>query len=133
MVDSLRGTDLRTHRKTIRAQRATTWRHAVTSPLAPCAWPRPPAALISNLSLRIAVAAGQSLSHGRILEAPWPAARQASLPFTNSRSSLRLLSTESVMPSNHLILCRPLLLPPSIFPSSRVFSSESAFHYQWPK
>ena len=60
-------------------------------------------------------------------------ARQASLSITNSRSSLKLMSIESVMPSNHLILCRPLLLPPSIFPSIRVFSNESVLHIRWPE
>ena len=64
---------------------------------------------------------------------PWTAARQASLSITNSRSLLKLIFIESVMPSNHLILCRPLLLPPSIFPSVRVFSKESARHIRWPK
>ena len=64
---------------------------------------------------------------------PWNAARQASLSITNSRSLLRLMSIESVMPSNHLILCRPLLLLPSIFPSIRVFSNESVLHIRWPK
>ena len=59
--------------------------------------------------------------------------RQASLSVTNSRSLLKLKSVGSVMPSNHLILCRPLLLPPSIFPSIRVFSSESVLHIRWPK
>ena len=64
---------------------------------------------------------------------PWTAARQASLSITNSQSLLRLTSIESVMPSNHLILCRPLLLLPSIFPSLRVFSNESALHISGPK
>ena len=64
---------------------------------------------------------------------PWTAARQASLSITNSRSSLKLRSIESVMPSSHLILCRPLLLPPSIPPSIRVFSNESTLHMRWPK
>ena len=64
---------------------------------------------------------------------PWTVARQASLFITNSQGLPKLLSTESVMPSNHLILCRPLLLLPSIFPSIRVFSSESALHMRWPK
>ena len=63
---------------------------------------------------------------------PWTAAHQASLSITNSRSSLKLMSIESVMPSNHLILCHPLLLP-SIFPSIRVFSDESPLHIRWPK
>ena len=64
---------------------------------------------------------------------PWTAARQASLSITNSRSSLKLTSIESVMPSSHLILCRPLLLLPPIPPSIRVFSSESTLHMRWPK
>ena len=64
---------------------------------------------------------------------PRTTARQASLSITNSWSLLKLMSIESVMPSNHLILCRPLLLPPSIFPSIRVFSNESALHIRWPK
>ena len=67
----------------------------------------------------------QSLSHVQLFATPWTAACQASLSITNSQSLLKLMSIESVMPSNHLILCRPLLFPPSIFPSIRVFSSES--------
>ena len=64
---------------------------------------------------------------------PWTAAHQASLFNTNSQSLLKLMSVESVMPSNHLILCHPLLLPPSIFPSIRVFSNELVLHIRWPK
>ena len=64
---------------------------------------------------------------------PWTAAHQASLSITNSQSLLKLMSIESVMPSNHLILCHPLLLPPSVFPSIRVFSDESALRIRWPK
>ena len=64
---------------------------------------------------------------------PWTAALQASLSITNSQGLLKIMSIKSVMPSNHLILCRPLLLPPSIFPSTRVFSNESALHIRWPK
>ena len=64
---------------------------------------------------------------------PWTAARQASLCITSSRSSLKLMSVESVMPSSHLILCHPLLLPPSVFPSIKVFSNESALRIRWPK
>ena len=64
---------------------------------------------------------------------PWTAARHASLSITNSRSLIKLMSIEPVMPSNHLILCCSLLLPPSIFPSIRVFSSESVLHIRWPK
>ena len=63
----------------------------------------------------------------------WTAARQASLSITNSQSLLKLMSIELVMPSNHLILCCPLLLPPSIFPSIKVFSDESVLHIRWPK
>ena len=66
------------------------------------------------------------------LRLPWTAARQASLSITNSRSLLKLMSIESVMPSNHLILCRPLLLPPSIFRSIRVFTNESVLPIGWP-
>ena len=75
----------------------------------------------------------QSLSHVRLFVTPWTAARQASLSITNSRSLLRFMPIESVMPSSHLILCRPLLLLPSIFPSIRVFSCESAHHIRWPE
>ena len=64
---------------------------------------------------------------------PWTAAHQASLSFTNSRSLLKLMSIESTMPSNHLTLCRPLLLQPSVFPSIRVFSNESVLCIRWPK
>ena len=74
----------------------------------------------------------ESLSHVQLFETPWTAARQASPSFTTSLSLLRLMSIESVMPSNHLILCCSLLLP-SIFPSIRVFSSESVLHIRWPK
>ena len=64
---------------------------------------------------------------------PWTAACQASLSITSSQSLLKLISIESVMPSNHLVLCRPLLLLPSNFPSIRVFSNESVLHIRWPK
>ena len=64
---------------------------------------------------------------------PWTAAHHVSLSITNSQSLLKLMSTESVMPSNHLIFCYPLFLPPSIFPSIRVFSSESTLCIRWPK
>ena len=74
----------------------------------------------------------QLLSRTQRFATPWTAARQASLSITNSWSLLRLMSIESVMPSNHLILCRPLLLLPSIFPNIRVFSNESVFHIRWP-
>ena len=75
----------------------------------------------------------QSLSRVWLFATPWTAARQASLSFTIFWSLFKLMCIESVMPSNHLILCHPLLLPPSIFPSIRVFSNESVFHIRWPK
>ena len=75
----------------------------------------------------------QSLSHVRLFATPWIAARQASLIITNSPSSLRFTSIESVMPSSHLILCRPLLLLPTIPPSIKVFSNESTLCVRWPK
>ena len=75
----------------------------------------------------------QTLICVRLFATPWTTARQASLSITNSRSPPKLMSIELVMLSNHLILCRPLLLLPSIFPSVRVFSNESALHIRWPK
>ena len=75
----------------------------------------------------------QSLSRVQLFATPWIAAHQASLSITNSWSSLKLMSIESVMPSNHLILCRPLLLLPPIPPRIRVFSNESILHIRWPK
>ena len=75
----------------------------------------------------------QLLSHVQVFAAPWPVAFQAPLSSTSSQSLLKFMSIELVMPSNHLILCHPLLLLPSIFPSIRVFSSESALCIRWPK
>ena len=75
----------------------------------------------------------QSLSRVKLFATSWTAARQASLPITNSQSLLELMSIESVMPSNLLILCCPPLLLPSIFPSFRVFSNESVLHIRWPR
>ena len=75
----------------------------------------------------------QSLSHVWLFTTPWTAAHQASLSIINSWSLHKLMSIESVMPSNHLILCHPLYLPPSIFPSIRVFSNESVLRIRWPK
>ena len=74
----------------------------------------------------------QSLSCVRLFVTPWTAACQASLSIPNCQSLLKLMFIESVMPSNHLILCRPLLLLPSIFPSIKVFSNESVLHIRWP-
>ena len=88
---------------------------------------------VLNLSLKVQFSSVQSLSHDWLFATPWIAARQAPLRITNSRSSLKLMSIETVMPSSHLILCRPLLLSPSIFPSIRVFSNESALCIRWPK
>ena len=82
--------------------------------------------------LRIAVSSVQSLSHVQPFVTPWTAACQASLSIINSWSLLKLMSIELVMPSNHLILCHPLLLLPSIFPNIKVFSSASALPIRWP-
>ena len=75
----------------------------------------------------------QSLSRVLLYATPWTAASQASMSITNNRSLFKLMTIESVMPPNHFILCRPLLLPHSIFPSIRVFSMESVLHLRWPK
>ena len=75
----------------------------------------------------------QSLSHVQLFASPWTAAHKAFLSLTNSQSLLKLMSIESVMPSNHLILCHPLLLPPSIFSSIRIFYNESVLRIRWPK
>ena len=83
--------------------------------------------------VRTKISSVQSLSCVRLFATPWTAARQASLSIANSQSLLKLMSVELVMPSNNLILCCPLLLPPSIFPSIRVFSKESVLHIRWPK
>ena len=83
--------------------------------------------------MALIVTSVQLLSHVRLFATPWPVAHQASLSITNSQSLLKLMSIKSVMPSNHLILCRPLLLLPSIFPNIRVFSNESVLPIRWPK
>ena len=83
--------------------------------------------------LILCVSSVQLLSRIRLFATPWTAAHQASLSITNSQSLLKLMSIESVMPSNHLILYCPLLLLPSIFPNIRVFSKESVLHIRWPK
>ena len=75
----------------------------------------------------------QLLSHVRLFATPWTAAHQASLSITNSQRLLKLMYIELMMPSNHLILCHPLFLLPSVFPSIRVFSNELALHMRWPK
>ena len=86
-----------------------------------------------TLRRKVITSSVQSLSHVWLFATPWTAARQASLSITNSPSVLKFMSIESVMPSNHLILYHPLLLPPSIFPRIRIFSSESVLHMRWPK
>ena len=86
-----------------------------------------------SLSLLLFLSAAQSLSHVQLFTTPRNAACQASLSFTMSRSLLKLMSIESATPSNHVILCHPLLLLPSIFPSIRVFSNESVLCIKWPK
>ena len=86
-----------------------------------------------TVQYKIFISSVQSLSRVRLFATPWTAARQASLSITNSRSSPKLRSIESVMPSSHLILCRPLLLLPPIPPSIRVLSNESVLHIKWPK
>ena len=93
--------------------------------------------VLAQLSLLKHLKAGlssvQLLSRVQLLTIPWTAARQASLSLTNPRSLLKLMPIESMMPSNHLILCHLILLLPSIFPSIRVFSNESPLHIRWPK
>ena len=87
---------------------------------------------IKNTEMTHVFSAAQLLSRVRVFVTLWAAALQASLSTTNSPSLLKLMPIESVMPLNHIILCCPLLLPPSIFPSIRVFSNESALHIRWP-
>ena len=103
-------------------------------------WPLPAAPRPSHLSWSASrepqiqgSSSVQSLSCVPLFPTPWTAAHQASLSFTNSQSLLKLMSIKSVMPSNHLTLCHPFLFPLSIFPSIRVFSSESALRIRWPK
>ena len=84
-------------------------------------------------AMLIAHCSVQLLRRAQFFETPWTAAHQAFLSIINSWNLPKLMSIELVMPSNHLILCHPLLLPPSIFPSNRVFSNESALHIRWPK
>ena len=93
----------------------------------------PKACSLMTVPLRMRFSSVQLLSCVRLFATPWAAAHQASLTITNSWSSLRLMSIVSVMPSSHLILCRPLLLLPPILPSIRVFSNESTHRIRWPK
>ena len=93
----------------------------------------PPGSVVSSSQAFVQFSSVQSLSCVQLFSTPRTAARQASLSITNSWSLLKLMSIESVMPSNHLILCSPLLLLPSIFPSIRIFFNESVLHIRWPK
>ena len=93
----------------------------------------PSSSIFQILSKALQFSPVQSLSHVQLFVTPWATAHQVALSITNSRSLLKLMSIEPVMPSNHFILYCPLLLPPSIFPSIRVFSNESALHIRWPK
>ena len=86
-----------------------------------------------SVFLNILFSSVQSLGHVRLFATPWTAVHQASLSITNSQSLPKLMSIELVMPSNHLIFCHPFLLPPSFFPSIRVFSNESVLLIRWPK
>ena len=88
--------------------------------------------MLNNEHLHINIIVVQSLSHIQLFVTPWTAAPQASLSFTIFQSLLKVMFIESMIPSNHLILCHPLLLLPSIFPSIRVFSNESVLHIMWP-
>ena len=89
--------------------------------------------ITSSFFLIILFSSVQSLSHVRLFATPWAAACRASLSITNSWSLLKLMSIESMMPSNNLIFCCPLLLLPSIIPSIRVFYNKSVLHIRWPK
>ena len=89
--------------------------------------------IILQTTPQISLSSVQSLSHVQLFAIPGTAGCQASLSITNSQSLFKLMSIDSVMPSNHLILCCPLLLLPSIFPSIRVFSNESVLRIRWPK
>ena len=85
------------------------------------------------MNKKMGISSVQLLSHVQFFVTPWTAAHQASLSIANSWSLLKLMSIDSVIPSNHLIICHPVLLPPSVFPSIRVFSNESVLHIRWPK
>ena len=89
--------------------------------------------MVSSPTTQVQVSSVQLLSHVQLFAASWTTAHQASLSITNYHSLLKLMSIELVIPSNHLILCHPLLLLTSIFPSIRVFSNESVLYIRWPK
>ena len=111
-----------------------TFQHSLTLPSALSPFPSGNyCSVLSRCLVSVQFSAVQSLSRVRLLATPWTAARQASPSITNSWSLLRLMCIESMMPSNHPILCHPLLLLPSVFPSIRVFSNESVLRIRWPK
>ena len=89
-------------------------------------------AIVNSAAINNGIRSVQSLSRVRLFATPWTAAHQALLSITNSQSLLKLMSIELAMPCNHIILCHPILLPPSIFPSTRVFSNESVLCIRWP-
>ena len=117
------------HRLPESTQTHVHWVSDAIQPSHPLLSPSPPSLNLSQHQF----SSVQLLSRVRLFATPWTTARQASLSMTNSLSPPKPMSIESVMPSNHLILSRPLLLLPSIFPSIRVFSNESALHIRWPK
>ena len=106
--------------------------HGRRSPVGCSPWDRKESGMTEQLSVH-QFSSVQSLSHVWLFATPWTAGRQASLSITNSWNLLKLMSIKLVMPSNHVILCHPLLLVPSIFPSIRVFSNDSVLCIRWPK
>ena len=111
------------------------WRHRHREQIYGHGWGKERVGRIERIAWKHMHFSSVQFSHSVMSDSvtPWTAAHQASLSITNSRSLLKLMSVESVMRSNHLILCRPLLLLPSIFPSIRVFSSQSVLPIRWPK
>ena len=111
----------------------TSWFQQIRIHFANCWPPKPKEKKQIYVDFSSQFSSVQSLSHVWLFATPWTAVLQASLSITNSQSLLKLMSIESVMPSNHLILCHPLLFPPSIFPSIRIFSNDSVLRIRWPK
>ena len=109
------------------------WRKILSPGIEASIYQQPAVWFTSQNPISVQLSSVQSLSRVWLFATPWTAARQASLSITNSRSSPKLMSNESVMPSSHLILCHSLLLLPSIFPSIRVSSNESSLCIRWPK
>ena len=109
------------------------WRQNKNIPKQTTARKKTPLCILAQCSACLQCFVVQSLSHVHLFATPWTAGREAFLSITISQSLLKLMSIELVMPSNHLVLCRPLLLLPSILPRIRVFSNESALRIRWPK